>query len=126
MSSFGHIVVSVTYNMILGIDPHSYTSGRWLRNDEGQRQIRRIDLNFDELCRKVMDLFSGARSITNCDKKEGGFNRVFIFTMDNGSRVVARVPFPFAGPTRLATVSEVATIQYCGLKNYLKGRFGSR
>ncbi|CAG7960595.1 unnamed protein product [Penicillium nalgiovense] len=32
--------------------------------------------------------------------------------MDDNSRVVARLPFPLAGPARLATASEVATIQY--------------
>ncbi|KAI9036177.1 uncharacterized protein KD926_002207 [Aspergillus affinis] len=32
--------------------------------------------------------------------------------MDDNSRVVARLPFTFAGPAKLATASEVATIQY--------------
>ncbi|KAI2794253.1 hypothetical protein POX_a00845 [Penicillium oxalicum] len=32
--------------------------------------------------------------------------------MDDNSRVVARLPFPLAGGTKLATASEVATIQY--------------
>ncbi|KAJ5709857.1 hypothetical protein N7493_009449, partial [Penicillium malachiteum] len=45
-------------------------------------------------------------------KKEGGFNRVFIFTMDDGLRVVARLPFTFAGPAKLTTAFEVATMQY--------------
>ncbi|KAJ5225025.1 hypothetical protein N7468_006250 [Penicillium chermesinum] len=93
-------------------DPYSYTSGRWLRNDKRERQRRRIDFHFDELCRKIVGLSDGKRSIKNCEKKEGGFNRVFIFTMDDGSRVVARLPFTLAGPARLATASEVATIQY--------------
>lgn len=60
-----------------------------------------------------MDLSNGAKSIKDCEKKEGGFSRVFVFTMDDNSRVVARLPFPLAGPARLATASEVATIQYC-------------
>ena len=54
-------------------------------------------------------------------KKEGGFNRVFIFTMDDNSRVVARLPFPLAGGTELATASEVATIQYCAWNNVSRG-----
>ncbi|KAJ5144279.1 hypothetical protein N7526_001787 [Penicillium atrosanguineum] len=95
-----------------GIDPHSYTSGRWLRNDDHERHIRRIDFDFDELCRKVLGLFDGAKYIRNCEKKEGGFNRVFIFTLDDDSRAVARLPFTFAGPAKLTTASEVATIQY--------------
>ncbi|KAJ5826908.1 hypothetical protein N7447_003671 [Penicillium robsamsonii] len=38
--------------VLLRVDPHSYTSGRWLRDDKHQRQLHRIDLNFDELCRR--------------------------------------------------------------------------
>ncbi|KAJ5246157.1 hypothetical protein N7468_001140, partial [Penicillium chermesinum] len=93
-------------------DPYLYTSGRWLRNDKRQRQLRQIDFNFDKLCQKIVDLSNGAKSIKDCEKKEGGFNRVFVFTMDDNSRVVARLPFPLAGPAKLATASEVATIQY--------------
>ncbi|CAG8403730.1 unnamed protein product [Penicillium salamii] len=93
-------------------DPHSYTSGQWLRDDKHQRQLRQIDFNFDELCRKVLKSNHGAKNIQSCEKKEGGFNRVFIFTLDDNSRVVARLPFISAGPAKLATASEVATIQY--------------
>lgn len=108
-----HKVLCADNKETSGFDPHLYTSGRWLRNDKRQRQIRQIDLNFDKLCQKIVDLSNGAKSIKDCEKKEGGFNRVFIFTMDDNSRVVARLPFPLAGPTKLATASEVATIQYC-------------
>ncbi|CAI7618403.1 unnamed protein product [Penicillium glandicola] len=105
--------VSMDQATVHGVDPHSYTSGRWLRDDKHQRQLRRIDFNFDELCRKVVDSYHGAKHIKSCERKEGGFNRVFVFTMDDSSRVVARLPFTLAGPAKLATASEVATIQYC-------------
>jgi hypothetical protein len=111
--------------MSIGVDPHSYTSGRWLWNDNYERHIRRIDFDFAELCRKILGLFDGAKSIKNCEKKESGFSRVFIFTMDEGSRAVARLPFTFAGPAKLTTASEVATIQYCAWSNHLECPFGS-
>lgn len=120
-----HNVMCVDNNEILGFDPHVYTSGRWLRNDKRQRQIRQIDFNFDKLCQKIVDLSNGEKSIRDCEKRDGGFNRVFVFTMDN-SRVVARLPFPLAGPAKLATASEVATIQYCLWENNPRGRFNSR
>lgn len=120
-----NVVVNVVNNMILGFDPHTYTIGRWLRNDKCERQIRQINLNFDKLCRKIVDLFNGSKSIKKCAKKEGGFNRVFIFTMDDSSRVVARLPFTLAGPAKLATASEMATIQYCVWNNNLEGKFSS-
>ncbi|KAI9669662.1 MAG: hypothetical protein M1831_007358 [Alyxoria varia] len=53
-----------------------------------------------------------ATSIESYDKKEGGFNRVFVFVLDNGKRIVAKLPFSLAGPPRLITNSEVATVKY--------------
>jgi hypothetical protein len=99
-------------NMGLDLDPYTYTSGRWLRHDKLQIDSRYIEFDFDALCRRVIELSPGATSIATYDKKEGGFNRVFIFTTDNGKTVVARLPFAFAGPPSLTTNSEVATIRY--------------
>lgn len=38
---------------------------------------------------------------------------VFLFTMDTGSCVVAKLPTGIAGPPRLTTNFEVATMTYC-------------
>lgn len=103
--------------MDTGLDPHAYTSGRWLRRDQLERDARYIAFDFDALCRRIVELCPGAASITTCDKKEGGFNRVFIFTTDNAKRVVARLPFAIAGPPRLTTGSEVATMEYREFKS---------
>jgi hypothetical protein len=54
----------------------------------------------------------GASQVADAVKHEGGFNRVFVLTMDNGSRVVARLPTRIAGPPELTTHSEVATLSY--------------
>ena len=43
---------------------------------------------------------------------EGGFNKVFEITMDDGTAVLARLPFPSTMPRRLAVASEVATIDF--------------
>lgn len=96
----------------LDLDPYNYTSGRWLRNDEEERASRYIQFDFDALRRKVLNLSPGASTITKCQKLEGGFNRVFIFELDNDKRVVARLPFSLAGPAQLTTSSEIATIEY--------------
>jgi hypothetical protein len=100
-----------TYRSV-GPDPYRYTSGRWLRRDALERESRLIHFDFDALCRRVLALCPGASSVTSYDKKEGGFNRVFIFYTDNAKRIVARLPFALAGPSRLTTNSEVATIKY--------------
>jgi len=97
---------------VSGVDPFAYTSGRWLHRDEAQRKARYLTFDFNLLCRKVLDACPGARQILRYDKKEGSFNRVFIFHMDNESQLVARLPFRVAGPKRLTTNSEVATMSY--------------
>ncbi|ELR03153.1 hypothetical protein GMDG_05982 [Pseudogymnoascus destructans 20631-21] len=94
------------------LDPHTYTSGRWLRHNDLEIDSRYITFDFDALCRRVIELCPGATSIATYDKKEGGFNRVFIFSTNNAETVVARLPFALAGPPCLATNSEVATIKY--------------
>lgn len=95
------------------LDPFNYTTGRWLRRDAQERAARCIRFDFDALCRRVVALCPGATAVTGYSKKEGGFNRIFVFHTDNAKRVVARLPFAVAGPRRLTTASEVATIRFC-------------
>ncbi|KAL6157740.1 hypothetical protein ACJQWK_08047 [Exserohilum turcicum] len=94
------------------LDPFNYTTGRWLRRDAQERAARCIRFDFDALCRRVVALCPGATAVTGYSKKEGGFNRIFVFHTDNAKRVVARLPFAVAGPRRLTTASEVATIRF--------------
>ncbi|EEP78409.1 predicted protein [Uncinocarpus reesii 1704] len=92
--------------------PFAYTAGRWLHLDKEQRQARYLRFDFDALCEKVLSLSPLAASIQSCQKLEGGFSRAFIFTTDDGRRVVAKFPMPVAGSPRFITNSEVATITY--------------
>lgn len=43
---------------------------------------------------------------------EGGFNKIFRLTMDDGYEVIARIPTPIAGPAHYMTASEVATMDF--------------
>jgi hypothetical protein len=104
------------------LDPHSYTKGRWLRHDKLEREARYVKFNFDALRNRVVELCTGAMSIVSYEKKEGGFNRAFIFTMDDARRVVARPPTRTTGPARLTTNSEVATINYCASSASIRRR----
>jgi hypothetical protein len=38
--------------------------------------------------------------VVKYDKKEGGFNRVFVLSLDSGARVVARVPYRIRWATK--------------------------
>ena len=107
---------SLKANLDSAPNPYKYTSGRWLRRDKLEHDARILTFDFNALRTKVLELSPGAASITNYEKKEGGYNRVFIFTCDNSRRVVARIPTSVAGPARLTTNSEVATIRYSRLE----------
>ena len=93
------------------LDPYSYTSGGWIHQDRLQREARRIDFNFQELCARALAVCPGTTAIKNIQKLEGGFNRCFVLEMDNGIKVVAKIPTKLAGPPCLTTSSEVATMQ---------------
>lgn len=93
-------------------DPYNYSSGHWLKADHKQRSLRHVGFDFEALCNRAVEACPGASRVMSYEKKEGGFNRVFVLTMDNGEKVVAKVPFPIAGPRRLTTNSEVATMKY--------------
>lgn len=79
-------------------DIHVYTSGRWLIHEELERNSRYISVSFDVLCKRILELCPGAVSIVSYEKREGSFNKVFIFTTDNGKRIVARLPTRISGP----------------------------
>ncbi|EDN93095.1 hypothetical protein SS1G_08960 [Sclerotinia sclerotiorum 1980 UF-70] len=86
--------------------PFIYTSGRWLHRDKAQRALRRIDFQFQELCKKILSLCPDASHIMSYEKKEGGFNKVLIFLLNDGKKIVARLPTQVAGPSALTTNSE--------------------
>ena len=48
---------------------------------------------------------------------KGGFNKVFVLTMDDDYEVIARIPTPVAAPPHYMTASEVATMDF--LRNHL-------
>ncbi|KAL4919856.1 hypothetical protein BDW62DRAFT_209538 [Aspergillus aurantiobrunneus] len=103
MMSLGPLSNSLSQRVVdVDIDPYIYTSGR----------SRYIKFDFLALCNRAISLCPGATKIAKYEKKEGGFNRAFLLTTDTGSCVVARLPTRIAGPSRLTTNSEVATMKY--------------
>ncbi|KAF2132816.1 hypothetical protein P153DRAFT_284030 [Dothidotthia symphoricarpi CBS 119687] len=98
--------------MFTAANPYLYTTGRWLNHDKLHREARHVEFDFAALCAKAVNVCTGATNVVRYEKKEGGFNRAFLLCLDNGARVVARVPYHIAGPRRLTTNSEVATMAY--------------
>lgn len=103
---------AIASDITLALYPYTYTSGRWLNHDKLERDSRYIQFDFAALCKKAVELCLGAGKVIRYEKKEGGFNRSFVIIMNNGMRVVARLPTCIVGPRQLTTNSEVATMTY--------------
>lgn len=62
------------------------------------------------ICRSVNRPVSELASLAKL--AEGGFNRVFEATFNDGYSVIARIPFRITAPTRYAVASEAATLGF--------------
>ncbi|KMU86855.1 hypothetical protein CIHG_04795 [Coccidioides immitis H538.4] len=87
----------------------TYTSGRFLYNEQRRLEERRVNFNIAAL-KHAAEKHVGRGKITNLRKlAEGGFNRVFLLTTEDGFQAVAKVPYMITVPKRYTTASEVAT-----------------
>ncbi|SMQ51974.1 unnamed protein product [Zymoseptoria tritici ST99CH_1A5] len=93
-------------------DFYRHTSGRWLWAEDTRLQERYKRFNVPGL-KQLAASASGARSCVDIIKlAEGGFNKVFRLSMDNGAVVIARIPNPNVGPACKVIASEVATMDF--------------
>jgi hypothetical protein len=73
---------------------------------------RRVRFDVNELARCAAEAV-GAKACVNMAKyPDGMYNKSMLLTMDDGSRVVAKVPNPNAGLPHWTTASEVATMDF--------------
>lgn len=73
---------------------------------------RYICFNVPELMRIAAIAVGRNRCVDIVKVTEGGFNKIFLLTMDDGYEVIARIPTPIAGPPHYMTASEVATMDF--------------
>ncbi|KAM5445614.1 hypothetical protein MaudCBS49596_007350 [Microsporum audouinii] len=93
-------------------DLFSYTSGRFLYNEDLRLRERYIEFDVDALKESVTKHTDGGK-VTNLVKLgEGGFNRVFSATLESGLQAAIKIPYPLSVPKRYATTSEVATLTF--------------
>ncbi|KAG6819121.1 hypothetical protein H0H93_015162 [Arthromyces matolae] len=98
----------------------NYTSGRWIVNDELRLAERKREFDVNELCRlAAQSVGRSSEDIKTFVKlAEGGSNRVFLITMHDGFKMIARIPYPVTAPKFYAVASEAATLCFlrsCGL-----------
>lgn len=101
-------------------DFYRCTSGRWLWAEEARLRERYKKFNVPGL-EQIAAEASGAQTCVSITKlAEGGFNKVFQLSMDNGSVVIARIPNPNVGPASKVIASEVATMDFVSFRLWLR------
>jgi len=88
------------------------TSYRFVSDERHQMAVRNVHFNMNNLA-KIAAASIGFEECTNVEKlDEGLFNKIFLFTMKDGSQVVGKVPCRNAGRPHFTTASEVATMDF--------------
>lgn len=98
-----------------------YTRGRFLSNETHEMAIRYVKFNMDELVKHAAESvgLSSAQCVRVEKFPDGMFNKTFLFTMQDGTQVVGKVPNPNAGRAHYTTASDVATMDFVSTKPYL-------
>ncbi|KAF5863007.1 Phosphotransferase enzyme [Aspergillus alliaceus] len=86
-------------------------------NEARRLAERRRVFNVSELKRLAAESINqGVNDVARVEKlEEGGFNRIFLLTMNDGFQLIVRIPYPFTEPKYLVVASEVATLDYLHL-----------
>lgn len=95
-------------------DFYRYTSGRWLWDEEEQLRNRYKRFDVAELKRVAASCSEADTCVSMIKLAEVGFNKAFKLVMDNGSTMIARIPYPNATPLFQSIASEVATMNFVG------------
>ncbi|KAF2845642.1 hypothetical protein T440DRAFT_502359 [Plenodomus tracheiphilus IPT5] len=93
-------------------DLFQYTNGRFLVKEKESRTQRYLKFNLDKLCALAASAGNSNAPIRTIEKLEGGFSKALILRKEDGTEVVAKLPFAIAGPPKYLTASEAAVLQY--------------
>jgi hypothetical protein len=89
-----------------------YTSGRWLWNEREQLAARYRHFDVPSLQKMACQALGTEKCISFEKIGEGNYNKAYRLEMENGQKVIAKVPHPNAGPQVLTISSEVATMEF--------------
>lgn len=57
---------------VIELDPHIYTTRRWLNNDRRHRDARHLEFDFVALCAKSVNVSSSATKVVCCERNKEG------------------------------------------------------
>jgi len=89
-----------------------YTSGRWLWNEREQLEARYRRFDVSSLQQAACQAVGAKKCISFKKIGEGNYNKAYRLEMEDGQKIIAKVPHPNAGPRVHTTASEVATMEF--------------
>ncbi|CAN9468956.1 unnamed protein product [Alternaria alternata] len=89
-----------------------YTNGRWLWNEREQLEARYRRFDVSSLKQAACQAVGAHKCISFNKIGEGNYNKAYRLEIDDGQMIIAKVPHPNAGPPKLTTASEVATMEF--------------
>ena len=92
-----------------------YTAGRFLFDETKQMACRYVQFDMNELVHIATSSTASKSCMAVRKLPEGQYNKAFLLTMDDGKRVIAKVPNPNAGRPHYTTASEVATMDFVSI-----------
>ncbi|KAF9485544.1 kinase-like protein [Pholiota conissans] len=101
----------------VSIEALKVTPRRWLYNNDIQMALRRVEFDVEALGAIAAKAVGAVKCNEIAFIVEGSYNRVFRLRLSNNKTVIARIPFPNAGPQSILTRSEVATMDFLRTRN---------
>ncbi|KAF3895442.1 APH domain-containing protein [Trichophyton interdigitale] len=92
-------------------DIFTYTSGRYVFNESLRKKERYVRFDIDAFKKLAAGHINHGKVADITKLAEGGFNRVFLLTMEDGFQAIAKMPYQTALPKYYATASEAATME---------------
>lgn len=92
-----------------------YTAGRFLFEEITQMACRSVKFDMNELVHIAASSIASRSCVAVRKLPEGQHSKAFLLTMDDGKRVIAKVPNPNAGRPHYTTASEVATMDFVSI-----------
>lgn len=90
-----------------------------MRNEEYEMGMRHVPFDMNELAKLAAQSVGAVKCVHVEKLGEGLYNKPFLFTMEDGSQVVGKVPNLSAGLPHFTTASEVATMDFVRCLTYI-------
>ncbi|KAF2276240.1 uncharacterized protein EI97DRAFT_377861 [Westerdykella ornata] len=85
-----------------------YTNGRFLVNENHARERRYVKFDVDQLCAVAASASGQHSPVHAIEKMEGGFSKALLLRKEDGSEIIAKIPFSIAGPLKWLLIWLVA------------------